>query len=162
MTNTSAVPVETQSWKSPAYEKRAQQWESIPREWRLKNIPASDDVKNAVDYIRSCGILTAAEIEITETVDANTLLLMIASGKLSSFQVTQAFSKRAALAQQLTGCCTEIFFEEGLRRAKELDRYLAETGRVKGPLHGLPIALKDHYNIKGHDTTNGKYQSPSC
>lgn len=41
-----------------------------------------------------------------------------------------------------TNCATEIFFEEGLQRARELDGYLEEHGRTKGPLHGLPISVK--------------------
>ena len=41
-----------------------------------------------------------------------------------------------------TSCLTEILFEEGLERAKSLDKYLEEHGKVIGPLHGLPISLK--------------------
>ncbi len=46
-------------------------------------------------------------------------------------------------------CLTEIFFDEGLARAAELDRILAETGKPVGPLHGLPISLKDNFRVKG-------------
>jgi amidase len=42
-----------------------------------------------------------------------------------------------------------------MERAKELDRYFAETGKTKGPLHGVPVSLKDQFNIKGLDSTNG-------
>ena len=35
-----------------------------------------------------------------------------------------------------------------LKRAAELDTYLAKTGKVVGPLHGLPISLKDQFRIK--------------
>jgi amidase len=35
-----------------------------------------------------------------------------------------------------------------LKRAAELDAYLAKTGKTVGPLHGLPISLKDQFRIK--------------
>lgn len=36
-----------------------------------------------------------------------------------------------------------------------LDQYLRDTGRPLGPLHGLPIALKDSINVAGVDSTIG-------
>ncbi|KAI0096253.1 amidase [Nemania sp. FL0031] len=50
---------------------------------------------------------------------------------------------------------TEILFEHALRRAKELDSYLAEHGRPVGPLHGIPVTLKDQFDIAGFDSTLG-------
>jgi amidase len=38
---------------------------------------------------------------------------------------------------------TEVLFPEALERAKFLDSHLEKTGEVIGPLHGLPISLKD-------------------
>lgn len=34
------------------------------------------------------------------------------------------------------------FYEDGLRRAKELDESFERTGKLTGPLHGVPVALK--------------------
>jgi amidase len=45
--------------------------------------------------------------------------------------------------------------EKALARAKELDDYLAKTGKVTGPLHGLPVSLKDTFPIKGLITSMG-------
>jgi amidase len=83
------------------------------------------------------------------------LLEKLAAGELSSVEVTSAFCKRAALAHQLTNCCTEIFFEEALEVAQHADAYLAKTGKTLGPLHGLPVSMKDLFRIKGHDSTIG-------
>ena len=52
-------------------------------------------------------------------------------------------------------CLTEIFVERALARAAELDNALKKTGKVVGPLHGLPISLKDQICIKGLETTMG-------
>ena len=51
---------------------------------------------------------------------------------------------------------TEIFVEKALARATELDEHLKTTGKVVGPLHGLPISLKDQHRIAGLETTMGE------
>lgn len=53
-------------------------------------------------------------------------------------------------------CLTEVFIDRALRRAAELDAHLKEHGTVVGPLHGLPISLKDQFPVKGIETTMGK------
>lgn len=53
-----------------------------------------------------------------------------------------------------TSCLTEIFFEEAQERAKHLDALRAE-GKLVGPLHGLPISLKDSFQVRGTDATLG-------
>ena len=52
-------------------------------------------------------------------------------------------------------CPTEIYVDRALQWAADLDAYLKEHGRVKGPLHGLPVSLKDQIPIKGLETTMG-------
>lgn len=49
----------------------------------------------------------------------------------------------------------EILFESAVKRAKDLDEYLASHGKPNGPLHGVPTTLKDQFNVKGHDTSLG-------
>ena len=46
-------------------------------------------------------------------------------------------------------------FEDALARAKACDAYLASKGTVMGPLHGLPISVKDSFSVKGYQTTMG-------
>ena len=48
-----------------------------------------------------------------------------------------------------------MFFDLALTRAKELDEYLAKEGKPMGPLHGMPISIKDHINLKGTFSTIG-------
>ena len=48
-----------------------------------------------------------------------------------------------------------MFFNEAVQQAKSLDDHLQRTGKTVGPLHGLPISLKDNFNIKGKDSTVG-------
>lgn len=46
-------------------------------------------------------------------------------------------------------------FEDALQQARQLDLEFKETGALKGPLHGIPVTLKDQFNVKGVDTTLG-------
>ncbi|KAG9314390.1 amidase signature domain-containing protein [Chiua virens] len=87
--------------------------------------------------------------------DVIVLLGRLAGGEWSAVEVTTAFYKRAVVAHQLVNCLTEIFVERALARAAELDNALKKTGKVVGPLHGLPISLKDQLCIKGLETTVG-------
>ncbi|KLO19358.1 general amidase [Schizopora paradoxa] len=140
-------------WETLVADKRKRQTDSIPKEW-LISLP-SEDCLDVTNVPNECGILTAKELEITELDDVDALLLNLASGKWSSVEVTTAYCKRAFIAQQLTNCLTEIFVERALKRAKELDEHLRKIGKVAGPLHGLPVSLKDQIQVKGLEATLG-------
>ena len=55
---------------------------------------------------------------------------------------------------QKTNCLTETFFEQALERARYLDD-LHGRGQLAGPLHGLPVSLKDTYQVEGTPATIG-------
>jgi amidase len=63
--------------------------------------------------------------------------------------------QRAAVAQQLTNCLTEIFFNDALQRAAELDAHLDAGNPPLGLLHGVPVSLKDMFNVRGYDSSIG-------
>ncbi|CAE6455067.1 unnamed protein product [Rhizoctonia solani] len=46
-------------------------------------------------------------------------------------------------------------FDQALARARELDDHIAKTGKAVGPLHGVPVSIKDHLFVKGEDTACG-------
>ena len=54
-----------------------------------------------------------------------------------------------------TNCLTVIMFDEGIAQAKKLDEHFAKTRKVVGPLHGLPVSLKDNFNIPGKPSSVG-------
>jgi amidase len=56
-----------------------------------------------------------------------------------------------------TNCLTEIFVDRALERAAWLDEQLKSTGKAVGPLHGLPVSLKDQIRIKGLETVMGTW-----
>ncbi|KAG8883712.1 hypothetical protein FRB97_006023 [Tulasnella sp. 331] len=141
-------------WADLATARKQHQIDLIPKDWIIEPPTAEHlDVRSVPE---SCGLLDELDIEITNTLDTNVILAKLASSEWSSVRVTTAFYKRAIIAQQLTNCLTEIFIDEALARAAAVDRHLKETGRTIGPLHGLPVSLKDQFCMKGRETIMGK------
>ncbi|KAJ5285119.1 hypothetical protein N7524_000425 [Penicillium chrysogenum] len=154
-----------------AQRKQAQLAAAIPSEWRLpahiipegmlsisESItigPRSYQRVGVMDIPRTCGLLTSKELEITEKYDVRGLVAEMAQSRLKAEDVVRGFCKRAAIAQQLTRCLTEPLFDRALQRARELDDHLQRTGTPVGPLHGLPVSVKDTFNIKGVDSSIG-------
>jgi amidase len=126
----------------------------LPPGWFLPFLPPPE-VLDVRSIPLMCGILSAKEIHITSDYDATSLAAAICSRKLTSEEVAVAFCKRAAIAQQLVNCLTEIFFADGIERAKWLDAEFERTGRPVGPLHGVPVSLKDTFKVKGYDASIG-------
>jgi amidase len=52
-------------------------------------------------------------------------------------------------------CLHEIFFDAAIKDAEGLDEYFEKNGKPVGPLHGLPVSLKDQMHVKGVETTMG-------
>jgi len=147
--------IQTPHWKPIVLAKRAAQQALIPTEWLLPESILSNPPLSSLDAIRSSGILSPDELAWTDKTDIQDLVSAIKSRHVTSLQLTTAFCKRAAIAQQLTKCLTEICFERALQRARELDEHLVRTGEVVGPLHGIPVSIKDRFEIEGLDTTVG-------
>jgi amidase len=97
-------------WQALVAAKRKQLDAQIPSEWRLSDdfrasVPANGHLIE-VDIARRSGILTDKELGITENFSAVELLENLAEREFSSVEVTTAFCKRAAIAQQLvSGFC---------------------------------------------------------
>ncbi|TQV94435.1 amidase [Cordyceps javanica] len=147
----------TPPWKPIAEHYQASRDAAIPSKWLLPPAQVQQLRQAANPRVRDAAlaVLDPSELEIT-ALDATELAARIRQRTLSCVAVANAFCHSAAIAQQLTNCLTEIFFHEALTRARELDEMLATTGgRPVGPLHGVPVSVKDHYNVRGHPTTAG-------
>ncbi|OCL14642.1 amidase [Glonium stellatum] len=143
-----------EKWQLVSRQKKDEQVSRIPKGWLLSSSPPPD-LTNYLDVPRKCGLLNGQELEITEKYDATALAHEISSRRLKSYDVVKAFCKRAALAHQLTNCLTEILFDEALARADQLDAHLAAGNPPIGPLHGVPVSLKDTFKIPGYDASIG-------
>lgn len=93
-----------QSWEEISLEQQAIRDAAIPKEWILKDLPA-ESALDVMEVPYKSGIMTQRELEITEQ-DATSLLEQMACGSLTSYEVTLAFCKRAAIAQQVVSVAT--------------------------------------------------------
>ncbi|KAF9066614.1 amidase signature domain-containing protein [Rhodocollybia butyracea] len=119
----------------------------------IAKYPAGSNVLNAA---AESGFMSDKELKLTDpSNDATSIIAAIKARDVSAVEVLTAFIKRATIGHQLLCCLTQIFFDEGLARAKELDDYYLKTGQLVGPLHGLPISIKDHMGVKGKRATGG-------
>jgi amidase len=50
--------------------------------------------------------------------------------------------RHVAEPENQTNCLISFFPEEALAEAARLDAIFKETGKVVGPLHGLPVSIK--------------------
>ncbi|KAJ5966381.1 hypothetical protein N7481_013095 [Penicillium waksmanii] len=150
-------------WQERVTKKQQENFEKIPSSWRIPNAfwdnfqtPLEEHKTDLVQEqaVRKSGILTDRELEITENYTVSSLLSALANGQLTSAEVTLAYCKRAAVAQQLVNCLTNTMFDEAQKRAEHLDR-LRDQGQLAGPLHGLPISIKDNFHHKGTESTIG-------
>ncbi|KAJ5612581.1 hypothetical protein N7510_005775 [Penicillium lagena] len=143
-----------EDWLAQGKTKRQSIYNAIPKKWRLKDpVPSAADLRDVTGpYIQQ--FLSAREIEITES-DAFEITSQTTTGCWSAVEVTEAFCHRAALAHQLVSCLHEIFFDAAIESARKLDAYFAKHQSPVGPLHGLPVSLKDQFHVKGVETTMG-------
>jgi amidase len=93
-------------------------------------------------------VLDAQTISIT-SLPPEELLVSLGTGQLTAVAVTTAYLQRAAVAQGLVNCITELLPELALQQARELDVYYQRHKRPIGPLHGMPISVKEHIGLKG-------------
>ena len=127
----------------------------IPPEWKLSQELLDPSWKDVTGIPERSGILDEIELIITKT-DATGILAKVHSGQWTAYQVTIAFCKRAAIAHQLVNCLMEICFDEAIEQARSQDNHFRQTGgNTVGPLHGLPVSIKDHVSVAGLRSTLG-------
>ncbi|KAF5708758.1 general amidase [Fusarium mundagurra] len=133
----------------------------VPEELRLPLEVIQNPPTDVSTIPATCGILSPEEIIITEHYDAVGLVEAIASRKHTAVAVAQAFCKRSIIAHQLTCCLTQWFMDEAIEQAQRLDAYFEAHGKPIGPLHGLPISIKDHIQVAGTSSSQGCFISIS-
>ncbi|RKP04546.1 amidase signature domain-containing protein [Thamnocephalis sphaerospora] len=75
----------------------------------------------------------------------------LASRCYSAEQMLKALCCNTIRAHGNCNCLTDLFLDEALARAKELDA----MERPLGLLHGVPVSIKDNIDVRGRDTTMG-------
>ena len=82
------------------------------------------------------------------------LAALIEAGDVKPSEVLESHIARTEGLDATINAFTRTTFELARAQAEQLDEALAR-GKYLGPLHGIPIAIKDLLDLKGHPTTAG-------
>ena len=120
-----------------------------------------DDL-NRRDFVRLTTLAAAASSVTSAAPSSDDLAKLtnadaskkIRSGELTCTQLTQACLERAKALNPVVNAYITIMNEESLAQAAALDAE-AKAGKFRGPLHGIPVALKDNIDTAGVRTSGG-------
>ncbi|OYD71227.1 amidase [Rhodococcus sp. OK302] len=79
---------------------------------------------------------------------------LIRSGQLSARELTENTLRRIERLNPSLNAFTRILADEAMNEAARRDQHQAD-GTALGPLHGVPIAIKDENDVAGTPTTYG-------
>ncbi len=85
---------------------------------------------------------------------ACSLALALQTGRLSASAAIRAYIDRISREQPRLNAFTEVFAEDALAAAEAADRAIAAGYRL-GPLHGVPVVVKDLVEWEGRITMGG-------
>ncbi|WP_233868100.1 amidase [Paraburkholderia adhaesiva] len=86
--------------------------------------------------------------------EASEIACLIRTRELSSVEVVTAMLERIAQLDGTLNSYALVTADDALAEAREADRKLA-AGEPTGPLHGVPVGIKDLFWVAGHPTTAG-------
>ena len=79
---------------------------------------------------------------------------LIKNHELSPVEVVESYLDRIDILNDRLYAYLTVCHDEALQAARESERALAQGGNT-GPLHGVPVAVKDQINTAGIRTTSG-------
>lgn len=85
---------------------------------------------------------------------ASRMAAEIRAGNLTSRQITEACLARIEAVNPAINAVVQLVPERALQEAEALDR-LAARKQFKGPLHGVPVTIKDSLDTEGIVSTGG-------
>ncbi len=78
----------------------------------------------------------------------------LAAGEVSPVEVTQAYLDRIAAHDPELNAYVRVMADSALAEARAAESAI-RRGAYRGPLHGIPVALKDLFDVAGVPTTAG-------
>lgn len=85
---------------------------------------------------------------------AHRLAVLVADGEVSAVEVARAHLERVEEAEPWTRALVSVDHEDVLAQATRIDVRRA-AGRSTGALAGVPVVLKDNFDVRGQVTTSG-------
>ena len=80
--------------------------------------------------------------------------VLLESGQISPVELTRAFLDRIDALDDTLKCYITILHDDAMADARQAEAEILR-GDYRGPMHGIPIALKDLYDTAGIRTTAG-------
>lgn len=93
------------------------------------------------------------EVQSILDMDATSLAQKIKKKDLSSYEVVHTYIDHIYKINQTINAVVEERFTDALAEAKAVDT--KSHSSVKGPLEGVPISIKESFDVKGMKTTGG-------
>jgi len=87
--------------------------------------------------------------------DAKETYEQIVYGNKTSLELVQTYINHIKIMDKDINALVEERFAQALEEAKEADLYLKNNKEAIGPLHGVPICVKESFHVKGMKTTGG-------
>src|SRR4051812_45960789 len=112
---------------------------------------------SAVQVFSGSGFAAPSEHPSPEELTSLTLTeaaAKIRSGEVTSTQLTEACLARIAIYDPKLDAFITVMKQQALAQARQLDAE-QKAGKLRGPLHGVPIALKDNIDTADARTTGG-------
>ncbi|GJN89051.1 hypothetical protein Rhopal_002025-T1 [Rhodotorula paludigena] len=106
------------------------------------------DYGSAITSQLEADILSAASHDIVRNIQER-------KGGWTATHVLLVYIKAATRSHERNNNLTEVLFNQAVKRALDLDEQFEKTGKVSGPLHGVPVSVKDQVDIHNVDTTMG-------
>jgi len=85
---------------------------------------------------------------------AVTTVRAIKAKKVSALEVVRAHIERMRLVNPAVNAVVADLGGEAVKAARQADKAIS-NGRNLGPLHGVPVTVKENIDIKGHPNPNG-------
>ena len=85
---------------------------------------------------------------------AGQLSKLIERGEISPVEIIEAHLKRIELTEPVLNSFITLTSEQALASAQKAESEI-RSGNYRGPLHGIPVGLKDLFNTGGVKTTSG-------
>ena len=118
------------------------------KEMKRKALRSSRDAEIQALKVKLRSEEVSDDNEIIE-LSLNELTERLQNGKLKAYDVLRAYQAKAVEVHEKTNCLTGTILDSE-QRAKDQDKC-----EEKGPLHGVPISIKDSITLKGYPHTIG-------
>jgi len=88
------------------------------------------------------------------TLGIRKLAPLLAARKLSPVELTESVLARIEKKNPVLNAYLAVLGEAALEQARQAERDI-QAGRYRGPLHGIPVSVKDLFHVRGTPTTAG-------